>query len=335
MVKENDYFEGLIAKYLSGEASQEETETLLEWIEEDEAHKEEFFQIKTIWNETGALKLYFDEDKEWRKLHRRINKIRRLNYQGFWVRFSQIAAVFFIAFAVGWFVKTQYTKEPDKSWLKVTVPTGQITQLTLSDSSKVWLNSESTLKYPSNFSEHRNVNLSGEAYFDVNEEKKHAFTVKTGYMNVQVMGTRFNVRAYSDDEEFQATVLEGQVSLNDGLSNKPRSILYKGDQASFSRSNNELSVLQLTENPERSIGWIKGRYEFHDQPLSQILNFASRWYGVKFIVKDKELINTRFTGVMKREYPLDQLLDLIKKTEDVTIINQKDKIILKLDKENG
>ena len=334
MTKENNYYERLIAKYLGGQASEDDTRKLLEWIEEDEQNRELFFQIKAAWDNLGALKIYFNPDKEWKKLHRRINKIRRLNYQGFWIRFSQIAAVFIIAFAVGWFVKTQLTKERGESWLRVTVPTGQVTQLTLSDSSIVWLNSESTLRYPSDFSEQRNVLLSGEAYFDVKEDKEHPFTVKTDYMNVQVMGTRFNVKAYRDDVEFQATILDGQVSLRDGISNKARSILYKGDQASFNRSNNKLSVLQLTENPERSIGWIKGRYEFHDQPLSQILNFASRWYDIKFVVKDKELKNTRFTGVMKREYPPEQLLNLIRKTEDVSVKSEKDKIILELDKGN-
>lgn len=329
MTKENNYYERLIARYLSGQASEEETKELLEWIEEDEKNRELFFQIKAAWQNTGALRIYFDPDKEWKKLHRRITKIRRHNYQGFWVRFSRIAAVFFIAFAVGWFVKTQYTKEPDRSWLKVTVPTGQITQLTLSDSSEVWLNSESTFRYPSDFPEHRNVFLSGEAYFNVNEEKEHPFTVKTDYLDVQVEGTRFNVRAYRDDGEFQTTILEGKVALNDGKYNKTRSILYQGDQASFSKRNNKLSVLQLTGNPEKSIGWIKGRYEFQNEPLSQILNFASRWYDVEFVVKDKELKNTRFTGVMKREFPPEQLLNLIKKTEDIVTKRKGDKITIK------
>jgi ferric-dicitrate binding protein FerR (iron transport regulator) len=328
MTKENNYYERLITKYLDGQASEDDTRELLEWIEENEKNREYFFQIRAIWQDTGALAIYFDPDKEWKKLHRRINKVRRLNRNGFWFRIAQFAALFFIAFLVGWFVKNQYIEKPEKSWLKVKVPTGQVTQLTLADSSKVWLNSESTFRYPSDFSKDRKVFLSGEAYFEVENNKELPFTVKTDYIDVQVLGTRFNIRAYQKDCEFLATILEGKVALMDGKSGDTRSTLYRGDQAQFKRRNNELNVHKLNDNPESSIDWIKGRYEFHDQPLSQVLNFASRWYDVKFVVKDKELKETRFTGVMKREYPPEQLLDLISRTEEINIQKVRDKIII-------
>ncbi|MFP4622526.1 MAG: hypothetical protein ACLFM7_14555, partial [Bacteroidales bacterium] len=82
MKKENNCPDRLIARFLKGEASDGETKVLLDWIEEDEANKDLFLQLKKIWNETGALKLYFDREKEWKKLHRQLTKIRRHNYHG-------------------------------------------------------------------------------------------------------------------------------------------------------------------------------------------------------------------------------------------------------------
>ena len=192
MKEEYNYYEELITRYLSGEATQQEVEVLLKWMEKDEANKDLFFQIKKIWNEAGALKIYFDHDKEWKKLQRKITRFHGGDHHGFWARFAQIAAVLLIVFIVGWFLTNHPTEEPKHSWLKVEVPTGQITQLTLSDGSKVWLNSESTFRYPSDFTKERRVILSGEAYFEVREDKESPFTVKTKCMDVQVLGTRFN-----------------------------------------------------------------------------------------------------------------------------------------------
>lgn len=329
MKEEHNFYEGLITRYLSGEASQEEVEALLKWMEKDEANKDLFFQSKKIWNEAGTLKIYFDRNKEWKKLHRKITRFYGNDYHGFWTRVAQIGAVLILVFVVGWFVKNHISKEPEISWLKVEVPTGQITQLTLSDSSKIWLNSESTFRYPSDFSKERRVVLSGEAYFEITEDKESPFTVETDCVDVQVLGTRFNVSAYEEDSAFHTVLLEGKVALNDKTSGKPRSVLYPGDQAMLNRNNNRLNVYNLGKGQNKAIGWMDGRYEFQDEPLGQILNVASRWYDVEFVVKDKELRDTRFTGVMKRDSPPNQLLKLIRETEDVHIRKSGDKIILR------
>ena len=328
MKEEHNFYEELIARYLSGEASQQEVEALLKWMEEDEANKNQFFTIKKIWNETGALKIYFDPDKEWKKLQRKITRFHEHDYHGFWTRFAQIVAVLVVVFVAGWFLKDRISEEPEPSWLKVEVPTGQITCLTLSDSSKVWLNSESTFRYPSDFTRERRVVLSGEAYFEVTEDKESPFTVETDYLDVQVLGTRFNVSAYNEDPAFRATILDGKVGLKDKGSGKPRSILYPGDQAMWNRDSEQLNIHKFSEDQNKAIGWIDGRYEFHDEPLSHILNVASRWYDFDFVVKDKKLSHTRFTGVMKRDYPPDQLLKLIRETEEVQIKKSGNKIIL-------
>ncbi|MFP4621234.1 MAG: FecR family protein, partial [Bacteroidales bacterium] len=247
----------------------------------------------------------------------------------FWVRFSQTAAVFFIAFVIGWFIKAHYTDKTESTWLEVSVPTGHMTQLKLSDSSKVWLNSESTFRYPSDFSDERRVLLSGEAYFEVAPKRESPFIVETDCLSARVLGTRFNVRAYKEDSEIETTLMEGKVALNNNGTQNTRTVLYSGDQAKMNKLNNELEIRQVEHPQAKTIAWIKGRYEFHNEPLNEILNFASRWYDIKFVVKDKELQDTRFTGVMRREYPPEKLLELIKKTEEIVTKRKNDKIIIK------
>jgi ferric-dicitrate binding protein FerR (iron transport regulator) len=330
MENEISHHERLIVRYLTGEISPGEENELLGWLEGDEKHKDFFFENKSIWQKTGSIKILNDTEKEWKTLYRRMEKIRRPTSGGFWVRFVKTAAVFLFAFTIGWIVKTYFTETSEQSWLEINVPTGQITRVKLSDSTNVWMNSESTLRYPSDFSQdNRKVVLSGEAYFEVYEDRESPFTVETDYLNVQVSGTRFNVSAYEEDQELRTTLLDGRVTLNRKDSDKVKTILYPGDQARLDKIKGILTIQQFPDKANGEIGWVKGRYEFYDEPLYRILNVASRWYGLQFSVSTDTLTNTHFTGVMKKEYPIEQLLGLIKKTEDVLIKRNNNTIILK------
>ena len=329
MEKHFAYYEELITKYLRGEATKKESEELAEWMSQDEDHKKIFIQYKTIWNESQATKIYFDRDTEWEKISRKINKIRPLDSGQFWKRFSRIAAILVVGLIIGVAIKSNFFKSANSSWVKINVPNGQMTRLTLSDGSKVWLNSESTFKYSTNFSdENRNVYLSGEAYLEIASDKSSSFTVKTSYMDVEVLGTKFNVRAYKEDNAFRTSLIEGKVALNTNDKKNNNTRLSPGDMARYNKKRKTLKVNEIPGNAEESISWVNGRYYFHNEELAEILKIASRWYDTEFIVKGKKLKNTRFTGVIKKDYPPEQLLKLIKKTEEISIKRDSNLIIL-------
>jgi len=330
MEEKIEYYEQLITRYLTGVISSEESEELIEWLEKDEQNKNLFFQYTSIWNESGSIALKPDRDKEWNKLLHRLDKIGRLHQKGVWVRVLKTAAVFMFAFIIGWLVSRQHTDDSQRSWLEVNVPTGQMTKISLSDGSDVWINSESTFRYTSEFSkETREVYLSGEAYFEIAKDKELPFIVKTDYRDIKVLGTRFNVSAYKEDSFFRTQLLEGKVSLQNHQQDPDPFILVRGDVATYNKSCDTYQVKRNMLLNQQSIDWIEGRYEFYDEPLSDILNRASRWYGIQFEVLSEQLRKTHFTGVMKRDYPVDQLLNLIEKTSDVEIEKKAQTIIIK------
>lgn len=321
---ENDVkdYELLITRYLSGDSTKEERQTLFKWLQQDEGNMRFYMQCKAIWHASKARKIYFDRNKEWSRLYQRIKPSEATS---FWHRFTQIAAIVVISFLIGWLVNSNFLQSPDPNWITVEVPNGDMTHFSLSDGSEIWLNSESTLKYPSNFtSVNRNVYLSGEAYFDVSSNDK-AFIVKTDYMDVRVTGTRFNVKAYQSDEAFSTVLLEGSVTLK---SERTSYRMKPGELARLNTRNDKFEITRLPDSTRDSVSWINGRYKFVNEPLARILKTASRWYDIEFVVKGKALRNTRFTGIIKKSYPPEQLLRLIKKTENIAIKRNKEKIII-------
>ncbi len=207
------------------------------------------------------------------------------------------------------------------------VPVGGIYAVNLSDGTKVWLNSKSSLKYPVEFSANkRTVTLEGEAYFEVAKNPNSPFTVKTKSGNVTVLGTHFNVSSYTEDQVFAATLAEGKVKVS-GTANdseKTSVILTRGQQARIYHKNEEIKVAEV--DPVAYTAWKDGRFYFENESLKSILAKMSRWYNFNVKFENKSLEQIKFTGIVLKQEPIDHLLDIISKTSNVkykiTKINQ-------------
>lgn len=207
------------------------------------------------------------------------------------------------------------------------VPVGGIYAVNLSDGTKVWLNSKSSLKYPVEFSAHkRTVTLEGEAYFEVAKNPNSPFTVKTKSGNVTVLGTHFNVSSYMEDQVFAATLAEGKVKVS-GTANdseKTSVILTPGQQARIYHKNEDIKVAEV--DPVAYTAWKDGRFYFENESLKSILAKMSRWYNFNVKFENKSLEQIKFTGIVLKQEPIDHLLDIISKTSNVkykiTKINQ-------------
>ena len=206
------------------------------------------------------------------------------------------------------------------------VPVGGIYAVNLSDGTKVWLNSKSSLKYPVEFSAHkRTVTLEGEAYFEVAKNPNSPFTVKTKSGNVTVLGTHFNVSSYTEDQVFAATLAEGKVKVSTANdSEKASVILTPGQQARIYHKNEEIKVAEV--DPVAYTAWKDGRFYFENESLKSILAKMSRWYNFNVKFENKSLEQIKFTGIVLKQEPIDHLLDIISKTSNVkykiTKINQ-------------
>jgi len=205
---------------------------------------------------------------------------------------------------------------------KVVTPRGGQYQLVLTDGTKVWLNAASSLRFPTAFSgESRTVQLEGEAYFEVAKNVKMPFVVTTKKMNVDVLGTHFNVSAYDDEEEVSTTLLEGSVSLT---VDAKKAILKPGEQAVIGKS----QKLQLTKvNVEDAIAWKNGYFVFDNENIQSIMRKVSRWYDVSVVYKGN-IDQKEFGGTVSRFNSVSSVLKSLEMTGTVHFKKEGRRIIV-------
>ena len=213
----------------------------------------------------------------------------------------------------------------------LTIPRGGQFHLVLSDGTKVWLNSETQLKYPVAFTDGvtRQIELVyGEAYFEVSPSTKHKgakFKVLNQSQEVEVLGTHFNIKAYKDETNVLTTLVEGKVAVS---SQGKKQILNPSEQANLNLQNNTIAVTEVDAYNE--ISWKDGVFSFRKKPLGEIMKVLSRWYDIEVQFENQDSKNARFNGVLGKEQKIEDILKRIKKfkvIEDFEIKNKK--VILK------
>ena len=229
--------------------------------------------------------------------------------------------------------KLEYTESEKKiseveiKYNTLKIPRGGEFFLRLSDGTKVWLNSESSLRYPAHFSEkERTVELTGEAYFEVAKNEHSPFLVTSGKQVVKVLGTRFNISSYAESKFIFTTLVEGKVEVFEKNNPQNKCILAPCRQSVFSK--NDLLVSNHKVDPSAFVAWKDGRFVFNDESLASIMQVLSRWYDVQVIFANTGRKNIRFTGNLQRSVHIQEILSKIEKTEEVRFsINNKTVII--------
>src|SRR5665648_230226 len=200
------------------------------------------------------------------------------------------------------------------------VPFGKRTQITLSEGTKVWLNSGSKMVYPVVFAENkREVYIDGEAVFEVVHMNDKPFVVSTKDFDVKVLGTVFNVSVYSDDK-YSSTVLEkGKIELNYkgvfGLSNEKMDVT-PGFMAVFDRDQN--TFVQQKVDPQKYLSWREGYLTVKNEKLENILKKLSRYYNIEMVITDNELKNETFSGYLDLKNSPQEVLSVINETTSLT-----------------
>lgn len=248
-----------------------------------------------------------------------------------WIRYGAIAASILIAVVLIYhFINTPPTRANANI---VATKKGSKTNITLPDGSKVWLNADSKITYGDHFGKDlREVNLTGEAYFDVVKDASHPFVIHTDVLNVKVLGTAFNVRAYPEEKNTETTLLRGsiQVTLNKNQGQvivlKPQEKLvvqndYTPETGTHKKAETHVSQLPLIAVSEIKMPvndsvaietqWVKNRLAFNDQSLEEVAREISRWFGVEVIVKGEGLKSKHFNGSYK-DQNLQQVMESLK-----------------------
>ncbi|SFB90333.1 FecR family protein [Spirosoma endophyticum] len=215
---------------------------------------------------------------------------------------------------------------PVVAYNTITTPRGGKFRVILPDGSKVWLNAASSLKYPTKFLSHeRQVELNGEAYFEITHVKTspnvaRPFRVCSEGQVVEVLGTHFNINSYSDEKSVKTTLLEGKVKVIKTLanvsSNRPNGktasalILKPGEQAQLASGNRPNLNLIAQADLEEAVAWKNGQFHFKDTDLPTIMRQIARWYDVKVGYQGK-IPDMKFRGRISRDVPLSQIFQIL------------------------
>ncbi|MFR5659516.1 FecR family protein [Butyricimonas paravirosa] len=204
------------------------------------------------------------------------------------------------------------------------VPRGGEYSITLSDGTIVYLNSESELRYPVNFvGRDRRVYLSGEAYFDVTQNKEHPFIVEMKNSVVRVLGTSFDVRAYADEDEVLTTLVQGVVRFSAG---KESVVLEPGKQAILDK----LGRIETREvDTYLYTAWKEGVFAFKKQRLEEIMKVVSRWYDVNIFWENVSQKEVTFTGKMKRYDDFSKIVEMLEMTGNTEFVIKKNNIFIR------
>jgi ferric-dicitrate binding protein FerR (iron transport regulator) len=318
-----------IIAHLNDELDTLELEELYKWIYRSEENARYYVKIKDLWEASIIHDSEIADTKnEWNRFVNIIS-IRNKNRKGYFLNsWYKIAVVLVFGLFIGGAI-VKFVSVPEKVYFTAFAPKGSISQVLLSDSTFIYLNAGTELKY--NFTNgKREVYLNGEAWFNVKKMKAKPFIVHTNYYDVKVLGTKFNVKTYYTDRTVETTLEEGSVTVLPTKKFRMKRVakLVPNQQLVFDKINNTLKVREV--NPKQYTSWKENKLIFINMNLGELIIVLERKYGVDIEVKDKSILEYHYDGTIKNE-TIFELLDIIKKTLPIDYIlnGQKIEIITK------
>lgn len=326
LMRNKEEQEYLVEKFAAGKCTEEEARQVLGWFQEPEQHLNLYQGIKTIWKKENESSKELLEKTNLEgtldRLHHRINiyseeEEERSGRRRHFIRIlSRIAAVLIIPLMVGTslYVNEKITAYRSNEILtEIRVTHGSKLNTRLPDGTQVWLNSGSTLKYPHSFSKrNRQVVLSGEAYFEVAHDPSHPFVVNTGAIDIRVLGTKFNVMSYPDEDNISATLEQGKISIEKVTEGKKGSWLCfvtPGEHMVYRKEGGTIS--KSMTRTDKYTSWKEGKLIFRNDPLSEVIKRLERWYNTEIeIAGDQKLPETPYTLTIEDE-SITQVLEYL------------------------
>lgn len=296
-------------KYFFGEPTEEEKRELFSRLEKDEEMKRDFAAMQNVVGLSGLLPRKEDSLKGERNLatlmlHQEKKQKRKRVWQ--FVKYvTSAAALIAVTWMLSWYV---LVGSETPSYTEITVPKGQRVHLTLPDGSEAWLSSLSTLKWPSVFSsDARTVSLNGEGFFTVTKDASRPFTVHTKRYDVRVLGTEFNVYAYSNSQKFETDLLSGKVQVISAECPKEKINLLPNEKVSLVDGKLIKSVSHFEGKDYRE----QGLYDFEEKSLGEVLERLEQWYDVRFTVNNPSLLKKVVSGKFRQSDQIETILNAI------------------------
>ncbi len=306
----------LISSVLSGNASPGEKQFLEQWIKESEENKAFYTEIKMLWDQSAGSTVTFEANtgKAWDKVAKATGiagetKMRSIRTSSKNL-FLRAAAVFVVLVGLGLVI---YNLNSTPSIIQYSSNATEIIEIQLPDGSTVWLNKNSQLSYAKNFEgQTRELNLSGEAYFEVTKDANKPFIIHTGSLYTKVLGTSFNVQAYDSSLPVEVSVNSGTVEL--GMTDKNKHvILEKGSKGIASP---EGEFLKTSIENENFIAWKTKSIVFSDVTLAIVFETIEHYFNIE-VQADGAIMNCHFTGSFS-DPDLHSLMNVIALSTGIT-----------------
>jgi ferric-dicitrate binding protein FerR (iron transport regulator) len=279
------------------------------------SHEEQVMEAYHSMEKTKEVNTAFARHIVWSRIDRGMTIRKSYDY------FSRVAAVLVLPLllvAVWGITRQKLAPQTEFVSQEITAPPGIRSQIILPDSTRVWLNSGSSIRYRTPFSNgSREVGLSGEAYFEVTHNPTDPFIVRTDVSMLEVLGTSFNVKAYAEEAEVDVALLEGKLRFKtqEEADKNQEVILSPGERAVYG----EDGRITVSREPlEKYAAWRYGKLVFDETPMQEVAHRLERWFGVKVILTDSRLKTYRFTTTFDNQ-SLTQVLELLELSSPIRV----------------
>lgn len=291
----------LLNKYIAGDATPEEKEEVARWLDADKKNMKEFLALRKLYD----ISIWQQEQTPVAKDKLSLGN-KRWTLRSASLELAKVAAIFILAFTSVYSFLINEDNDSAKMQT-IFVPPGQRAELTLTDGTKVWLNAKTTFTFPDKFTaNNRRVTLDGEGYFDVTKNPEKPFIVNTERYDIKVMGTEFNVTAYSGSSVFETSLLKGAVEVFSPAKDTKVSL------EPHMRTYEENGILKKdTIEHENYFLWKEGLICFYDEPVDKMIEKLQLYYDVKIDVQNKTLLNNRYSGKFRTKDGVEHVLKVL------------------------
>jgi len=300
----------IITKHLSNEATDEETKFIFQELRDDDKFKKEYDEISVLWNSLTANKRSFDKERILKLIAKKISINKKQKQKRILLASFKYAAIF-----IGLVVITSFVINDLNSTKIVLNNTNKIQEIKLPDNSILYLNKNAKIEYGNStiIRFNREINLEGEAFFEIAKSKNNKFIVHTPDFDINVLGTKFNVRTY--DKNQSVVLTEGKIRLNNFQNYETDIILRPGEVLRYSKENN--GFIYYSVNTKIYTSWLNNKLEFDSFSLNELAELIQLRYNKKLIIQNSEIAEKRISG----SAPSDDLNLIIQALE--TILNTK------------
>lgn len=291
----------LLHRFFEGKVTSEEKKDIKQWIAESDEHRDQLFKERMIFDAMIVSGKIPNSQSE---------PVKRKPLLRVFVELSKIAAVVVVMLIAGIYFYTQKMNEINLATNTIIVPVGQRANIQLPDGTNVWLNARTQMSYPTYFTgAKREIELNGEAYFEVSHDAEKPFVVHTKSFEIKVLGTKFNVKAYNDTEDFTTALMEGSVEVTNTM-NKNNTIRLLPDQKVDYR---EGQLLCSSIEDYDIYRWREGLMCFKDIQFIDLIRQFENSYGVCIIIENEKAKEKVFSGKLRISDGIDNALRILQK----------------------